>query len=107
MALRPATPTADFDESFAAVALDATGAAKAATVVLRAFTGARAETTTRVADEVTAKDILCGGVRCGVRGGETMRWRWRDEKVAFLDNDRRVHLQGFVEVHWELIDNID
>lgn len=40
-------------------------------------------------------------------GGETMRWRWRDEKVAFLDNDRRVHLQGFVEVHWELIDNID
>lgn len=40
-------------------------------------------------------------------GGEMMRWRWRDEKVVFLDNDRRVHLQGFVEVHWELIDNID
>ena len=67
---RSATPAVAWRAaSFAAHALDATGAANAATVVLRAFTGARAEATTRVAEAETAKDIVCL-VACGAR------WKW-------------------------------
>ena len=67
---RSATPAVAWRAaSFAADALDATGAANAATVVLRAFTGARAEATTRVAEAETAKDIVtCGCARGSGRG---------------------------------------